>query len=281
MSTKIYNGFRLHSDTDIFDFRKNVVDLLKPIVIHDLNKEVVDDAIHLYDVLTFNNGIYSHRIEKKMVKINEKLRWQKEDDNFIFTDLYYAALDQRADSSIKDYYNSYKVEIILSKNPITGDILGIFYGGSEYFDIVKEMSEYRGDYAYYDNTDRPDDITAEEWEHRKEQWDITFGDWEPVLVQGLAINVLSDFNSVPRFDIVKKSSYEILNTKKRLDYLIDQDVSDEFRRINGDKWEVYEFMEFLYDEKRRQLAREKIEPLIEQLPLWDEFIKLSIPNKFI
>jgi hypothetical protein len=281
MSTKIYNGFRLNSDTDVFSFRKNVVDLLKPIIIHDLNKEIVDDAIHLYDSLTFNNGLYSGMVKNRMVKINEKLRWQKDDDNFVFNDLYYAALEQHKDSSFKNDYNQYKTEIVLSKNPATGDILGIFYGGRKYFELVQEMPEYRGEYIYYDNSDRPDNVTKKEWKHRAEQWDVTFGDWEPVLVQGLAINILSDFNSIPRLDIVEKSSYEIIDKKTRLDYLISQDVAEQFKIINGEKWEMYEFMAFLHDNDNREAARAKIEPFLEELPQWDEFIKLSIPNKFL
>jgi hypothetical protein len=60
-----------------------------------------------------------------------------------------------------------------------GRWLGIpFCEKSSLIDLLKSRAWY-GEYAYWNNTDRPDGVTEEEWESRRSEWDRVLGSGIP------------------------------------------------------------------------------------------------------
>lgn len=50
-----------------------------------------------------------------------------------------------------------------------GDIYGYYFTGINGYD--KLLDPFVDEYMYYDNSDRPEDLTDEEWDERGKRWD--------------------------------------------------------------------------------------------------------------
>lgn len=50
-----------------------------------------------------------------------------------------------------------------------GDIYGYYFTGINEYD--KLLDPFVDEYMYYDNTDRPEELTDEEWDERGKKWD--------------------------------------------------------------------------------------------------------------
>ena len=53
---------------------------------------------------------------------------------------------------------------------VDNDILMIFFGWHEYCNILKKMDDLE-EYAYFNNADKPDNISQEEWDQRHDTWE--------------------------------------------------------------------------------------------------------------
>lgn len=80
--------------------------------------------------------------------------------------------------------------------PVDGAVLGIAY--TEHQNWFEAWCKHPGvqDYAYWNNTDKPDDISDEEWEARSNAWEIMSSD--PVSMQGFTIDLVSPQGPFPK-----------------------------------------------------------------------------------
>jgi len=142
MSTKIYNGVKFKSR----DW-----------------KEVLDQLISLKEVAIEmgNNSIRKRDLETFIVanKLIDK-------DTFdIFSHIK---------GSVNDDYNNYLFSIRIKFSVMLyptkeGDIYGYYFTGINEYD--KLLDPFVDEYMYYDNTDRPEELTDEEWDERGKKWD--------------------------------------------------------------------------------------------------------------
>lgn len=87
MSTKIYNGFKLRTGTDMFTFKKNFNENFYNSAKTAINQEAVNEIVRFYDLLTYNDGelataVRKHFTERKYNVAGEYIK---------YVDLYLAA----------------------------------------------------------------------------------------------------------------------------------------------------------------------------------------------
>lgn len=91
----------------------------------------------------------------------------------------------RADS---DYVFNLKVMI----HPIPGKLLGTEYGSSRAFTDLLFKCPLVKDYHYQNQTDQPDDISDEDWDQRRDDWDLALPGIGIPLYNGLEITIFDN-----------------------------------------------------------------------------------------
>ena len=181
MSTKIYNGliFRDKSMKEVkktlSEYKTKNIDILKKSLKQNIAKiyyEILDD--------TYGRKKKSDNV---LEFLNEEINYKKE--------------------SIKKGYREPDLDMgitfVLKEN--NGSIYGSFFIENE--EALKNILEDLGaeEFMYYDNTDKPDDLSNTAWRRREQKWDELFdgkysfkesGFEEVVLINGL--DLFEDFN---------------------------------------------------------------------------------------
>ena len=182
MSTKIYTGFKL-SISELSKLQSEI-DLLreklKPVSINIFTSMICNRLIYEYDKKSINN---SSSFDTKLML----------DDNILYlstpmsdVDIPLLKKDYTRYDLIRYIRDSHhfieqhgKIFKVISQDPTltiaffptNNDVLGIHYTDiSDYITYIKEMNTFE-DYHYQDSTDRPSNITEEEWEQRRNDWD--------------------------------------------------------------------------------------------------------------
>jgi hypothetical protein len=60
--------------------------------------------------------------------------------------------------------------------PVRGKLLALTFSGQNDFVNVWESQSWRRDFAYWDNTDPPQDVSAKDWQLRQTLWEEALGD---------------------------------------------------------------------------------------------------------
>jgi hypothetical protein len=144
MSTKLYNGIKFKSNNI-----KEVLDQL--ISVKETAKQIAIDSISDKDLGLFITA-----------------------NNLLDNDAWYIA-NEIKDAIASDNYNRWKfkprLKFTVVVYPTTeGDIYGYYFDADkkEYNDLIEP---FYTDFHYQNNSDRPSDITEEEWDFRREKWD--------------------------------------------------------------------------------------------------------------
>lgn len=155
MSTKIYTGYHLGNPTFfelnnlLNDYRKKVEEIMLGLYVEDFAKKTVE----IVDGLSFGN--LAHRPA----------------ENSIMSSVYWDMVDQirkgeASDSRLEGLDLTARVWVF----PIDGAILA--YVGTEHGEYLEAFGAMPGvkEYGYWDNSDKPDEVTEEEWGQREKDW---------------------------------------------------------------------------------------------------------------
>ena len=184
MSTKIYNGIKFKSN--------NIVEILEQLqnvrteVLKICNtSEIVKDE-DLSDFITYY-GLDENIKPYSSIEINRKMI------NSLETEDEIAYLFLRFNFSIC---------VIPYKD-------GNIYGGlfCDNVNYKKYIEPYAEEFHYQDQTDRPEEITEEEWENRRNIWDEIFDKFWTFSEVGLKYEIVGpkDFRMYKRIDEVLKT----------------------------------------------------------------------------
>jgi len=165
MSTKIYNGYKININSfyELRNFYEKISPILEQQQLQEIGKRGAQIACIITDFAQFGLEYSSYFVKNKQ--------------NKTFTDQLYYLIDE----FLEEQYNNilktdirnpqYDFSIRIAFIPLENKILSLFY--SEYNAFEKhwlkfDEVEY---YGYWNNTDRDEDCTEEEWNQRYLDWE--------------------------------------------------------------------------------------------------------------
>lgn len=208
MSMKIYNGYILKDQLSMYKIYKFVDGLREKATLEGrkrIQNMVIKDFLYFY----YYKQVHGADKVKEMVeKTEENLRvnhiWKvllDEDWSKLFHKVYWRILKEVHEASNDQTLDSleYDFSSELMFFPLRNKTLLMYFG---YFDI-EEMITDSGqilDYHYQNQTDRPENISQEEWKQREADWNEAIGpDFIPIN-HGFSICLFNHGLIIPRYD---------------------------------------------------------------------------------
>lgn len=208
MSLKIYNGYILKEQLDMYELNKFMDELRKKVNLEGrkrIQNMVIKDFLYFYYYGKVHgadkikemvektaedlrvNHIWKALLDGDWSKLFHKVYWR------ILKEIHEASNDQTLDSLTYDFSSE------LMFFPLKTKTLLMYFG---YFD-VKGMITGSGqilDYHYQNQTDRPENISYEEWKQREADWNEAIGpDFIPIN-HGFSICLFNHDLIIPRYD---------------------------------------------------------------------------------
>lgn len=175
MSIKIYNGYILDQNYSLRELNNLFIGLRKKIQV-EANKSylelVLNRCVYMQDMITYFGK----------EKAGQMLR--QEDSLFNGTSLMdgWTFVERKVmEASKSDKRNfRYNFQSEVQILPIENKILLMYFGNDkdELLQIF-ECEPYILEYHYQNQTDKPDNISEEEWEERENDWDAALPSWIP------------------------------------------------------------------------------------------------------
>jgi hypothetical protein len=156
MSTKIYNGFKI--DTNDICEVQNIL-----MAHHTEVKEITENKTIEFLIKSAVNGLDKDTIHKKDTNKN----YLSEAGSDLLDRQREVRKTQERDPQI-----DFGAEIVVI--PFEGKFYGIYY--TEHDEFLKKLLDHPkvSEYGYWDNTDRPDEVSARDWKKREKIWDGIF-----------------------------------------------------------------------------------------------------------
>lgn len=207
MSTKIYNGIAFKGDPDIRQLNKIMEDLKKDVI-----KKGIDLARKMYykDFCIF---LDLYAIDKDKAKEYYKEYCKNEFvPSFMKIRFYLGFLDKVKEADKKPFLSVYDFGCSVRVFPIHDKILGMYFTQkSELSDIILSHKNII-DYHYQNQTDKPDDISDEEWNLRERDWDKALPGLGIPLMHGFSTDLFRhefiDFQDMVRYSLSDAPSIE-------------------------------------------------------------------------
>lgn len=195
MSTKIYTGFRFDSDMDLYQIHEKLNgfrDLAFKIVKQEVYKWQANQFVYLFDSYTLgilneelktkveNNGCWEIA-SKELKERHNKVKYSRERD--------------------PDIDFSFEISIL----PLYRDkILGIYYCENDSLIKAWKSQFYIFDYHYQNQTDCPKNISSDEWEQRRKDWDKIFSNTNTPSMCGFIAQLVEDNYPSCSFELVSE-----------------------------------------------------------------------------
>lgn len=81
-------------------------------------------------------------------------------------------------------------EVTMNIYPMNGSVLGVIYSEQQDWENAWFAIDGVEHYGYWNNTDRPDEVSEEEWQQRERDWDSVLGRWsEPADMSGASATI--------------------------------------------------------------------------------------------
>ncbi len=160
MSTKLHHGYRLAVGVDPFDFIATVRAHIDPVRDRADARILAERAVAIIDKAAVH-GLVTHAGDDLASLMKTPL-----------TAAYVAyEYEQAKLRDIDRRHDPNRFELSFGRDPQTGRF-GVLRFADEAtlidaFDAIPEVEEY----GYWNNTDRPDDVTEDQWDQRREFWD--------------------------------------------------------------------------------------------------------------
>lgn len=174
MSTKIYNGYRLAADTDVWEFTERL-------------REQGNDERDRLDLEAIERA--AEQLEAKRIADGGDLSPSPSPEARLMSG--YLVWDELMrglkDSRLGD---PHQLDVTFIRDAETGRIYCLLYAGNSISHVFTEQPEVE-EYGYWNNADQPEDVSDEEWEERRAVWDRILG-WDPPVRRGLGFDLRAD-----------------------------------------------------------------------------------------
>ncbi len=266
MSTKIYDAYVFDKNYSVAELNKMFVPIkgkIKEYIKELYEKYVVKNFVFYLDYLQV---VGKDEVESIWEKI-EPYDYLKEHHKTIFgwlleekylnmcMEIYFMFIDKCKDKSLiwRNYDSS--IQII----PYEDKLLAMYFGNSEFIKFINEC-KFLTDFHYQDQTDKPDDISEEEWKLRKDIWDVAIGpDYIPSK-HGVNLK-LSNIEAEDFAYIVKMKKKYIPSMEERVNTVLEAIVDNPFVPINTNylwnsfKTEKPEEYQKIIEDKKKEIRK--------------------------
>lgn len=150
MSTKIHSGYILAPGTDPFEFSRRLRQAMDPI------RDRLDAALAA--------RLIAERLDRSILAgeplagdapVKAYLEWRKEQEGL---------------KESERGHDPHRFEASIGDDPATGRLhLLVFADKSEYEEALEDVEGVE-EYGYWNNTDRPEGVSEEEWDARRDAW---------------------------------------------------------------------------------------------------------------
>lgn len=208
----------LNSDVDLFEFQRKVADTVEFYYKRYCVNNLIGDAVTIYDSIITG--------DKEWVKNLKENPGYRGDDVLPSDSLHLLNLCLYDRVLYSTWEFGQKIEskppatdpekfgwVVLFKNKNNGEIYFMVEGEHEVEEAIKQYPEVTY-FGYWDNSDRPDELSEEEWANRIASWEAALDLWSPVSGQGLVIRPLNRYTKIRDFKDVEqfiKKHGEMLN----------------------------------------------------------------------
>lgn len=274
MSIKIYNGWNLGL-VDVFAIRSKVDSIFRPLLLQRINEEVINDAILLNDKVHYDNGRFIAHVNG-LAEEQKHFRFRSNDaGKYTWNDLYLISRKEQKEQRER-FSISANVEVVYLRHPETGETYCFVYADNDMLQVFEET--FGEPFSYWNNSDKPDDLTDDEWEGRLRTWEQVFNLDRPALSQGLSHKVLDKYDMEPRLSYLKDGNpIKIVSIGDRAKALAGACVDAEhFAEINARGEEIC--FSYFTSEKRRAavaLLKDEISATLEEISLEDLIEEMS------
>ena len=179
MSTRIHNGFRLmgHSFESYLRYVPEIRERLQEKAQSLARQFVMNYAVMLYDLHQL--GIGTHEKPRSYLGAG--------------FDAYMARHDNIERDHSSDPLMDFTAEVVLF--PGNGYLLGVMFIANKELREIWQSQPAWEEFAYWDNSDEPEDISPADWEKRKRLWEEAMPDYRPPSQYGYSLNLLRNFDS--------------------------------------------------------------------------------------
>lgn len=190
MSTKIYNAYIFDKNYSFYEIR-TMLDAVRNDVaklVHEAkSRYITQEFVHMHDFLNYfglekaqtqydNFAVSADKSKRRSDKIMENA-WRMICANHAYTKTLQVYLgeyfnekayeDSKSNFAI-DFEFDYNCEVVLF--PLKDKTLLMYFGNSDLRKVVDNLP-YLSDYHYQNQTDKPENVSEEEWNQRKKDWD--------------------------------------------------------------------------------------------------------------
>lgn len=172
MSTKIYSGYKMPmlNAYELTEFWEKVRSLLLGRREELVKARIAKDFIALFDELHINDKLTPEAYAKRFKHASF---WHSRD--ILSLIVVEAAMKQKEVSRTMRRDPAYDFSFDVKVAPILDKILlNVFTDRKEFMEIWKRLPEVEF-YGYWDNVEPQEDVSPEEWDQRKEDWDKAYG----------------------------------------------------------------------------------------------------------
>lgn len=187
MSTKIYDGLQA-TYSDPFALATQVRKTLQPLFIAEYKRAVAHARAHLGESWNDVFQLYALRKDERWLEpiVNGAFRLPERVWDMVI------ALQKSAEHTLVEWDFGYEVALLPDSRPGVDMPLMLVFSERDIYRSALLEAGVAVDYGYWNNTDGPEDVTAEEWEGREKAWD----DLDVPAEQGLFIFQPSKFQTV-------------------------------------------------------------------------------------
>lgn len=221
MSTKIYDAYRVNKIVSINELMQILTEIRSEIE----EKAKEDMAFKVAGKIQYYKDLYKYYGEEIFTQITDKhvlemLSFIKNNksNNRLFWEEYPAFIEELKN----DPYEHTKAT--LQVIPCDERILAMYFGPREYISFVSKNKSFE-DYHYQNQVDKPKEITEEEWDERKNNWEKAIGpDYVPNR-HGLTFTLL-DYDSMMFYSKIicnqKLQDKVLKNAEEAIDFRLNE-----------------------------------------------------------
>lgn len=196
MSTSINNAYRLNTSNakKVKIINQKLRELMKLAQVNYMKRRIMNEAsIYFFYKLPFVVSGYKEEDKKENSSLNHFLigseyndidilkfivdEMSKNKDKMYITEAMFSCFQKCSDMSISNTYNlNMDIYFIGHGNKTIYIISGKSDIRNEFFELLasSDIKDELTDYSYWNNTDRPDEVSAREWNSREKTWDEIF-----------------------------------------------------------------------------------------------------------
>lgn len=225
MSTKIYNGCQFNTTDLTLIFKR----------LKGLQKEA--EAIQVRHITKILSGWAVRKLDAITVGLAPPLDQS--------TRSFFGSLKSEMSTEMHKSKHStsnnwpYDMDFEVSVLPLRGKVLGIPYFRIEGHKKLWESLNWVKEYGYWNNTDRPDNVTAPEWTQRRRDWDKVLPDDNPTPAEnGYSFTVANQTNPQLALYKIQDIDYRMIVSKEaRAKEQAETFVMNQWCKDNKTEWE--------------------------------------------